>query len=354
MLSKKPKNLIGVDVGARSIKIAEIVEKKKGPLVLNKLGIADIPDDTISAGVIKDGPIASDILAQLFKSEKIKNSGVATAIGGHAVIVKKIDLPAMNETELGEAIQFEAEKYIPFDISEVNLDYYIVGRNEINKNRMDVFLVAAKKDVIDSWDEMVGDAGLTIHIMDVEHFALQNAFTINYPEYAPDTIALLDIGASKTLLNIVRDDTSIFTRDMSLGCSQVNQKIMSVVKADYEEAEDIKLGRAEEGMPSLPDYALEDINRLIVDEFCTEIVKAFDFYASTYFDAAIKTILVSGGGAFLPGLREELNKRTKIEVDVFDSFRNINVAGFDLDFLQQNSPQMAMAVGLALRKAGDR
>lgn len=354
MLSKKPKNLIGVDVGARSIKIAEIIEKKKGPLVLNKLGIADIPDDTINAGVIKDGPIASDILAQLFKSEKIKNKGVATAIGGHAVIVKKIDLPAMGDAELANAIQFEAEKYIPFDISEVNLDYYVVGRNEINKNRMDVFLVAAKKDSIDYWDEMISDAHLNIQVMDVEHFSLQNAFTINYPEYAPDTIALLDIGASKTLLNIVRDDTSIFTRDMSLGCSQVNQKIMGVVKADYEEAEDIKLGRAEEGMPSLPDYALEDINRVIVDEFCTEIAKAFDFYASTYFDAAVKTILISGGGAFLPGLREELNKRTKIDVNIFDSFRNINVTGFDLDFLQQNSPQMAMAVGLALRKAGDR
>lgn len=354
MLSKKPKNLIGVDVGARSIKIAEVIEKKKGPLVLSKLGIADIPDDTISAGVIKDGPIASDILAQLFKSEKIKNKGVAVAIGGHAVIVKKIDLPAMGEVEMADAIQFEAEKYIPFDISEVNLDYYVVGRNEINKNRMDVFLVAAKKDVIDAWDEMVSAAGLSIPVMDVEHFALQNAFTINYPEYAPDTVALLDIGASKTLLNIVRDDTSIFTRDMSLGCSQVNQKIMAVVKADYEEAEDIKLGRAEEGMPSLPDYALEDINRLLVDEFCAEIAKAFDFYASTYFDAAVKTILISGGGAFLPGLKEELNKRTKISVGIFDSFRNINATGFDLDFLQQNSPQMAMAVGLALRKAGDR
>lgn len=354
MLSKKPKNLIGIDVGARSIKIAEIIEKKKGPLTLNKLGIADIPNDTISAGVIKDGSIASDILAQLFKSEKIKNTGVATAIGGHAVIVKKIDLPAMNESELAEAIQFEAEKYIPFDISEVNLDYYIVGRNEINKNRMDVFLVAAKKDVIDNWDEMLTGAGMQIFVMDVEHFALQNAFTMNYPEFAPDTIALLDIGASKTLLNIVRDDTSIFTRDMSLGCGQINQKIMSVVKADYEEAEDIKLGRAEEGMPSLPEYAMEDINRLIVDEFCTEITKAFDFYASTYFDAAVKTILISGGGAFLPGLKGELNKRTKIDVETFDSFRNINVSGFDADFLYQNSPQMAMAVGLALRKVGDK
>lgn len=353
-MSKKPKNLIGVDIGARSIKVVELKEKKKGPLSLYKMGIADLPSDAVSAGVIKDSIVTSEILAALFKSEKIKNNGIATAIGGHSIIVKKIDLPAMTDVELADAIAFEAEKYIPFDISEVNLDYYIVGRSEINRNRMDVFLVAAKKDVIAEWDNLVSAAGLQVFVMDAEHFALQNAFSINYPELIPDPVALLNVGSTKTLLNIVRDDASVFTRDMALGCSQVNQKIMTVVKANFEEAEDIKLGRAEEGTPTLPDYALDDINRLIVDEFCTEIVKAFDFYNATYFDAAIKTILIAGGGAFIPGLMDELRKRTKTKTEVFDSFRNIGISGFDTEFIKQYSPMMAVAVGLALRKADDK
>ena len=255
MVFGKKDKLVGLDIGSRSIKVAEIVETKRGP-TLKHFGIVDIAHGAIEEGAIKDPEVVADSLQQLFKSYHIKENNVAVSIGGYSVIVKKINVQTMPEEQLQESIHFEAEQYIPFDISDVNLDFQILGENESNPNQMNVFLVAAKKEMVDDYINLVNLAGLNPCIVDVEAFALQNTFEANY-DIQNENIALIDIGASKTSLNILKSNASVFMRDVSLGCGQINQKIMSLIDCSFEEAEQLKYGDT----PN--DLSADDLNGIV-------------------------------------------------------------------------------------------
>ncbi len=240
MLFRKKDALVGLDIGSRSVKVAEIAEFKNGPK-LKRFAMADIPAGAIEDGVVSDPDTVAETIRQLFKSNQIKETNVAVSIGGYSVIVKKVSVQTMTEEQLHETIHFEAEQYIPFDISDVNLDFQILGPNENNPSQMNVFLVAAKREMINDYINLVTLAGLNPCIIDIEAFALQNIFEANY-DIRNENIALIDIGASKTSLNIIKDESSVFMRDVALGCLQVNQKIMSLLNCSYDEAELIKLG----------------------------------------------------------------------------------------------------------------
>jgi type IV pilus assembly protein PilM len=231
MVFGKKDHLVGLDIGSRSIKAAEIVDTKRGPM-LRHFGIVDIAHGAIEEGTISDPESVAESIKQLFKSYNIKESNVAVSIGGYSVIVKKINVQNMAEEQLQETIHFEAEQYIPFDISDVNLDFQILGENESNPNQMNVFLVAAKKDMVNDYINLVNLAGLNPCIVDVEAFALQNSFEANY-NIQDENVALIDIGASKTSLNILKGNSSVFMRDVSLGCGQINQKIMSLIECSF-------------------------------------------------------------------------------------------------------------------------
>ena len=192
----KKDGLIGLDIGSRTIKAAQIVETKRGS-TLNNFGSIDIAHGVIEEGAINNPETVAESIQQLLKSCGIKESNVAMSIGGYSVIVKKIIVQTMAEEQLQETIHFEAEQYIPFDISDVNLDFQILGESESNPNQMDVFLVAAKKEMVDDYINLVNLAGLNPCIIDVEAFALQNSFEANY-DVQSENIALIDIGASKT------------------------------------------------------------------------------------------------------------------------------------------------------------
>ena len=179
MLFGKKDHLVGLDIGSRTIKVAEIVENKKGRSI-RRFGMTDIAPGLIEDGSINDPETVAESIRQLFKSYNIKEQNVALSIGGYSVIVKKISVQTMEEEKLQESIHFEAEQYIPFDISDVNLDFQILGPNETNPNQMNVFLVAAKKEMVNDYINLVNLAGLNPCIIDVEAFALQNIFELNY------------------------------------------------------------------------------------------------------------------------------------------------------------------------------
>ncbi|MGD9173805.1 MAG: type IV pilus assembly protein PilM, partial [Desulfobacterales bacterium] len=233
MVFGKKDNLVGLDIGSRSLKAAQIAESKRGR-ELKRFGMTDIPHGAIEDGTINDPEAVAESIRQLFKGYGIKERNVAISIGGYSVIVKKIAVQTMDEEQLQETIHFEAEQYIPFDISDVNLDFQILGQNETNPNQMNVFLVAAKKEMVDDYYNLANLAGLNPCIVDVEAFALQNTFEAGY-DPGDDNIALIDIGASKTSLNILKGSNSVFMRDVSLGCSQINQKIISLVDCSFDE-----------------------------------------------------------------------------------------------------------------------
>ena len=351
MVFSKKDNLVGLDIGSRSLKAAEISESKRGR-ELKRFGITEIAHGAIEDGTINDPESVAESIRQLFKAYNIKERNVAISIGGYSVIVKKIAVQTMDEDQLQETIHFEAEQYIPFDISDVNLDFQILGDNETNPNQMNVFLVAAKKEMVNDYVSLANLAGLNPCIVDVEAFALQNTFEANY-DTAGDNVALIDIGASKTSLNILKGNNSVFMRDVSLGCLQINQKIISLIDCSYDEAEQLKYGGDSE---RLSDEDLKGIVSSVVADWCTEIRRALDFFYSTYPDDQIKRIILSGGGANIAEFRELLAVEASAEVETINPFRNIYVDDnrFDPDFIKQVGPQAAITAGLAIRKVNDK
>ena len=351
MVFGKKDNLVGLDIGSRSVKVAQVMESKRGP-TLKHFGIVDIPHGAIEEGTINDPESVAESIQQLFKSYSIRESNVAVSIGGYSVIVKKINVQTMAEEQLQETIHFEAEQYIPFDISDVNLDFQILGENESNPNQMNVFLVAAKKEMVNDYINLVNMAGLNPCIVDVEAFALQNTFEVNY-DTQDDNIALIDIGASKTSLNILKGNSSVFMRDVSLGCGQINQKIMSLIECSFEEAEQLKYG---DNPDKLSPEDLKGIVSSVVADWCTEIRRALDFFYSTYPEDQIKRIILSGGGANISEFRQLLATEASAEVESINPFHNFHLDGknFDDAFIQQIGPQAAISVGLAMRKVDDK
>ncbi|MDJ0912099.1 MAG: type IV pilus assembly protein PilM [Desulfobacterales bacterium] len=351
MLFGKKDRLIGLDIGSSSIKAGEIAATKKGQ-VLKKFGMLDIPPGVIAEGTIKDPEAAAEGIRELFKSYGIKEQNVAISIGGYSIIVKKINVQTMSEEQLQETIHFEAEQYIPFDVADVNLDFQIIGDNPNNPNQMSVLLVAAKKEIVNDYINLSQMAGLNPCIIDVDAFALQNVFETNY-EAHNESVALIDIGASKTSLNILKNNESVFMRDVSLGCGQINQKIVSMADCTAEEAEEIKHGEETDKISA------EDLNGIItsvVSDWCTEIRRALDFFYSTYPDDQIKRIVLSGGGANIKEFRKLLAAETSAKVETIKPFENLHVDAnhFDPAYLDVVAPQAAICMGLATRRVDDK
>lgn len=344
--------LVGLDIGSKTIKAAEVIDGKKG-YTLSKFGLADIPAGMIEDGAIKDPEGVAETIRSLFKTYGIKNHRVALSIGGYSVIVKKISVQTTTEEQLQDTIQFEAEQYIPFDINDVNLDFQILGENENNPNQMNVLLVAAKKEMVNDYVHLAEMAGLEPRVIDVDAFALQNVFEINYEPTPDENVALIDIGASKTSLNILKGDVSVFMRDVSLGCGQINQKIAAMVDCSLEEAEAIKFG---DGGDRISAEDLSDIISSVVTDWCTEIRRALDFFYSTYPDDQIKKIVLGGGGGNIQELRQLLAVETSAEVQTINPFQRffLDSDRFDTDYLEKIAPQASICMGLATRRVDDK
>jgi type IV pilus assembly protein PilM len=351
MLFTKKNDLVGLDIGSRTLKVAEVKETKAGPS-LKSFAMLDIPPGLVEEGNIRDPEELANSIRQLFKTNSIKEQNVAISTGGLSVIVKKIDVQQMEEDQLQETISLEAEQYIPFDISEVNLDFQILGESEHNPNQMSVLLVAVKKETINDYITLVDRAGLNPCVMDVDAFALQNIYEMNY-DSTDENIALIDIGASKTSLNILKQDTSVFMRDVSLGCGEINQKIVSLIDCSLEESEKIKFSNETDKI-SADD--LREIVTSVIGAWCSEIKRAIDFFYSSYPDDHIDKILLSGGGGNIQGFRQLLATETSAEVEMINPFGNLNIDAnrFESSYLERVAPQAAICMGLAIRKIGDK
>jgi type IV pilus assembly protein PilM len=358
----KKNQLIGLDIGSHAIKLVEIEDGKKGKLLKN-FGMIGLPREAIVEGTIKEIEIVSSAIKNLFKNLKIKNKNVATSISGYSVIVKKISIAKREESELESTIQEEAEQYIPFDIHDVNLDYEILTAAEANPEEseersqesglMDVMLVAAKKDVVEDYVSLLQITGLNPVVLDVDAFALQNAFESSN-EMNSGCFALVNVGAEELGINVIKNGVSIFTRDSSFGGFQINEGIMSSFEVPYEEAEEIKLGGAK--MNGKDRGTLEEVVASVVSGWVNEIKRALDFLTTTYPDQNIEKIFVSGGSCRVPGFHQYLEMQTDIPVVELNPFSNlqINEKLFDPKYLSYMAPQAAVAVGLALRSTGDK
>jgi type IV pilus assembly protein PilM len=351
MLGKKT-SLIGLDIGSHAVKIVHLMESK-GSYRLKDLGMCLLPPSCIVEGAIKDQEAVQSAIKKLVGNLKIKVKGVATSIAGWSVIIKKVDLPQMSEDELAQNIQVEAEQYIPFNVEDVNIDFQILGSSSEKTDRMEVMLVAAKKEVIDDYTSLIKKAGLSPQVVDVDFFALENAFEANYDAAESGGVALVDIGATKMNINVLKNGVSMFNRDASIGGYQITEDIRQRFGLEYEEAEKVKLGLSSEKVPA---QDLEAIFVSAATSWSTEVKRAIDFFYATYPEETIGQILLSGGSSRLPGLNGLFNKDTNIPVDYLNPLAKIAAEPkvFDQQYLDYIAPQVAVAVGLALRRVGDK
>jgi type IV pilus assembly protein PilM len=343
----KNKNLVGLDIGSSSVKAVEL-QGKLGSLVLTSLAHESLQPDSVVDGQIMELNAVSQTIANVFESNQIKTMNVAAGVSGSSVIVKNIIVPPMTEAELEESIDWHAEEHIPFDIADVSLDYQVVGSTP---DALNVLMAACKRDFIGNIKQAIQLAGKHPAIIDVDAFALQNCYEVNYEPQASQTVALLNIGASTMNINIVQGTRSVFTRDVSVGGNQYTALLQKELGLTFEQAESVKRGGAQPGDNERRDLSL--VMESISDILALEIQKTFDFYRATSEDGegAVQKIFVSGGGSKLPGLADFLASRFEMPVEHFDPFRRIKIDArrFDPEFLKEVVPEMAVAVGLALR-----
>jgi type IV pilus assembly protein PilM len=344
-LLKRSKQVVGLDIGSSSIKAAELRPQRKGGFELLSLGIEQLSPDCIVDGVVISKNPVSDAINRIFSQQSIKNRRVATSVSGHSVIVKRIALPIQSEEDLAESIRWEAEQYIPFDIADVNLDYQVLGESTSTGN-LDVLLVAVKKEKITEHTSVISMAEKNPVIVDVDAFALQNAYQFNYEPVTRATVALLDIGASTMTISIVTGSDFLFTRDVGVGGRQYTDFIQKEFNLNFSQAQALKHGESVEGIsPAEAHHVLESVTEII----CLEIQKTFDFFKSTTTFDHIDRMLVSGGAAHTHGLLETLSRKFEIPAAEFDSFKNISYDPKRFPFIAERSPDLAVAIGLALR-----
>jgi type IV pilus assembly protein PilM len=260
----------------------------------------------------------------------------------------------MNEAELSESIYWEAEQYIPFDIQDVTLDYQILdhGAAASGRGTMDVLLVAAKKDKIADYTGVITQAGRVPVVVDVDAFALQNAFEVNYGVEPGAVVVLVNAGASAVNINILNGDQSVFTRDISVGGNAYTEALQKELNLPFDSAESLKRGGEVEGMR--PEDA-EPVLRAVTETVMLEIQKTFDFFKATAASDRLDRIVLTGGASRVAGFAETLSERFEAPVEKLDPFKKI---GFDASRFKVDPEDVgstaAVAVGLALRRAGDR
>jgi len=346
----KKKEVIGIDIGSSSIKLVQLKEHKGGYQLVNA-GIIPLPPEAIVDNTLMDSLSIVEALKGVTSSLSVKIKDVACSISGNSVIIRKISLPAIPPEELEDQISWEAEQYIPFDINDVNIDFQILGPDSIDPSKINVLLVASKKDIINDYLAVFNEAGLHLSVVDVDSFAVQNAFEVNYDIELSDVLALINVGAGVTNINIVRDGITLFTRDVQLGGNLYTEEIQKQLGVSSVEAESLKVLAYEN-----KNEELYDVIGKVNDTITQEIKRSLDFYNSTANDEKITKVFISGGCSKMYKLPDNISEKLGLPVEIINPFAKLHYAekDFDSEYLQEIGPFMAVSVGLAIRRVGDK
>ncbi len=346
------KNLVGVDIGTNSIKVCQIKEGRRG-FGLVRLAYAPLPQQTIVDGQVMDAGNITEALARLFTDHKIKQRECALSVSGQNVIIRKIAVPMMTAAELEEQIHWEAEQHIPFDIKDVQVDYQVLRRRP-EASQMDLLLVAAKREQINDYAQLARNAKLKPIVCDIDAFSVQNLFEVTRGLPGDQTIALLNVGASISSLNIVAAAVSAFTREIANGGNTITDEIQKQMGVSYDQAEAYKCGGLD-GTASdggiLPQRVVQ-ITEAVCDTIAAEIQRSLDFFMATSGEGEISRIFVTGGTANLAALGQAIGNRSRVPVEVWSPLERVTVEDRTIDggLLQARAAQLSVALGLTLRK----
>lgn len=349
------KGIVGLDIGSHSVKAIELkakTKKDRDVFEVSRIGYELLPHDAIVEGTIIDSTAVVETIKMIFDESKFKNRNVVISISGNSVIIKKITLPAMDKEELAESIVWEAKHNIPYPYEETNVDYAILRppRGAAEKN-LDILLVAAKKDKIANYSNVVNQARKNLVAIDVDVFALQNALEVNYPdEFESKIVAIINIGANITNIAIVERGNSQLFRDLSIGAFFFVENIRKELNISFDEAEKLL-----KGIPSksIPTEKADEVIHFNIKDLLDEIDKTFSFYeAGEKREKKIEQIYLSGGLAHLKGMAGAFEQKFNIRTEIFNPFRNVHYDEKKLEpvYQEEMAALFGVAVGLATRK----
>jgi type IV pilus assembly protein PilM len=343
--------IVGLDIGSSSVKAVVLQKRTRRGWKLVAAGDAPLPAGRPGNRHAHESEAISEVVSGLFDALRLRRARVAAALAGHAVIVKRLSLPAMTQAELADAIPWEAEQYIPFDLADVRLDYQVLETPGDNGTRtsLDVLLVAAKRDRVDDRAATIAQTGRRPAVIDVEAFALANAYEMNHPDRTDPLVALVHIGRSTTIVCLLEHGDLVFTRDIAIGGQLHLEAILHELgpSGADERAATRMLHRQ---VPS--DLGADRIAALLHEasaQLVADVRKTIDFYLATAPAETLSRLVVSGGACQAAGLMERLTSEFSAPVDVFDPFRRI-ARPSRTTAADASGPAYAIAVGLAMRE----
>lgn len=341
----RSRSTVGLDIGSGLIKLVVISHGGGGP-VLTKVAFTQVVDDAIVEGEVMDPGIVAEAVRGLFASSGIKSKHLVTAVGGRDVIIKKISMDRMKEAEAREVIRWEAEQHVPFDMDNVELDFQILDADGEGL-QMSVLLVAAKRELVENKMALLAEVGVEPSIIDVDAFALHNAFEVNYPEAMRGVVGLVNIGHEMTNVNILEDGIPILTRDLPIGTRRFREDLMRERGMSPVDADQLLQGhQAGEALAPFVTARAEDL--------AVGIDRAAAFLqTATRSTTGLARLYTSGGGARIPGLNSALADRLRLPVQMANPMERLQVADgvFDTMNIDEVAPLLMLPVGLALRSA---
>lgn len=341
---------LALDIGSSTIKMVEAVGERSGYHLIN-LGVVPLPATAVQNNIVVEQDVVVQAIRSLIQANGVKATKVISAVPGRAVIIKKIQLPAQGEEELEANVEFEAASVIPESLENVNLDYQILGFLD-HGSKMEVLLVAVKKEIINSYTQAIQEAGLIPAIIDVDYFALENMYEISYQPKADEVVALIHIGARYTSINVLKNGISTFTGDLAVGGEEFTRRLIEEFQVPYSQAETLKITGVLDGKRR-DDLAL--LLRPANESLAEEVSRSISLYGTMAAEEGIHRVYLSGGSAKVAGLGPVLEERLKVPVQLSEPFRGFNIArNIDRDYLTDSELTLALGAGLSIRRPGDK
>lgn len=342
---------VAFDIGSSSVKMVEAAVDKSGCRLL-KVGVLPLPHGAVQNNMVVECRLVADAIRKLIQDNGVRASKVISAVPGRAVIIKKLQMPRQDDDELEANVEFEANKLIPESLENVNLDYQILGYLE-GGNKVEVLLVAVKKDIVNSFTDVIEAAGLTPTIIDVDYFAMESMYETNYePQAAGEVIGLIQIGARYTSINVLNHGISTFTGDLPVGGEEFTDTLRRAMQISGEQAETFKITGLLDGKKAAD---LESLLRPAAESLAEDVQRTLSLYGAIASEDGIRNIYLTGGGAKVVGLTAVIEERLGVPVQMAEPFRNFHLGkNVDKAFLSHFAPLLGVAVGLAIRRPDDK
>ena len=347
------KQCIGLDIGSSSIKLVQVKSSRKA-YSLQNFGIEPLPPGAIIDGAIADPGAVSESIRNLIKRIHLRGKDVALAVSGNSVIIRRLQIPAMEGAALAEQMEWEVKQNVPFARNEVIVDYEVLVP-KTPEGQMEVVLVAAKREIVEQYVEAVKGAGLNPSIVDTGAFAMQNAVEAA-TGFSHETAAVINVGAHFSTIVIVSNGHPVFHRNLAAGGDTFTEAIRHRLAIGIDGAEAYKVGGGVGGAAEVVPQEVHRVLAQVSEQVSSEFQRTIDFYLGDAVGANLTRVFLTGGSALVPQLPKAIQDRARVPVVIFDPFANITVDArrFDVEYLRANAPVATVAFGLSLRRSGDK